>query len=96
MWLISQEKQISLARVRVFRWNPEKGVVDPAVFNGIGTIISLAGENIGNGRWTGKRKEAILKQPYRRHQADAQAIIENSIDIKTFINCIRHRVLRIC
>jgi len=79
-------KANQFGRVRVFRWNPEKGVIDPDVFNGIGTIISLAGENIGNGRWTRKRKEAILNSRTEGIRLMHRTIIENSIDIKTFIS----------
>jgi uncharacterized protein (TIGR01777 family) len=73
-------------RVRVFRWNPEKGVLDPAVFNGIGTIINLAGANIGDGRWTRGRKEEILNSRTKGISLLHRTIVENSIDIKAFIS----------
>jgi len=79
-------KANQFGRVRVFRWNPEKGVVEPAVFNGIGTIISLAGENIGNGRWTRKRKEEILNSRTEGIRLLHRTILENSIDIKAFVS----------
>ena len=55
--------QINSGKVRVFRWDPEKEIVDPAVFEGVDYIVHLAGANIGEKRWTKKRKEEIVKQP---------------------------------
>jgi uncharacterized protein (TIGR01777 family) len=39
-------------------WDPSSGRLDPSVFQGIGAVIHLAGENL-NGRWTTERKERI-------------------------------------
>ena len=50
-------------KVRVFRWDPEKKIIDPLIFEGIDYIIHLAGANIGEKRWTKKRKEEIIKKP---------------------------------
>lgn len=40
-------------------WNPGEGVLDPSVFEGIDTVVHLAGENIGEGRWTEAKKRRI-------------------------------------
>ena len=48
---------------KVFMWNPEKRIIDPYSFEGIDFIIHLAGANIGEKRWTKKRKEEIMKEP---------------------------------
>lgn len=40
------------------RWNPN--AVDPAPFEAAGAVVHLGGENIAGGRWTPKRKKAIL------------------------------------
>jgi len=47
-------------RVRVFRWNPEKQIVDPVIFNGVDYLVHLAGANIGEKRWTAERKKEIV------------------------------------
>ena len=41
-------------------WNPEKGELDPLLFEGIDAVIHLGGVGIGDKRWTKKRKEAIV------------------------------------
>ena len=43
------------------RWDPEAGVIDLAGLEGVDAIIHLAGENVGEGRWTDARKARILQ-----------------------------------
>jgi uncharacterized protein (TIGR01777 family) len=40
-------------------WDPEQGVLDPAVFKGIDAVINLCGENIAAKRWSESRKAAL-------------------------------------
>ncbi|OQX14691.1 MAG: TIGR01777 family protein [Desulfobacteraceae bacterium IS3] len=42
-------------------WNPDSGCLNPDDLTGIDTIIHLAGENIGQGRWTPQKKRRIIK-----------------------------------
>lgn len=42
------------------RWDPSGAGLDPAALRGVDAVIHLAGENIGEGRWTEARKRAIL------------------------------------
>ena len=46
-------------KVKVFRWDPERKIIDPGIFEGIDYIIHLLGPNIGEKHWTKKRKEEI-------------------------------------
>lgn len=41
-------------------WNPAHGDVDPSVLEGFDAVVHLAGENLGAGRWSARKKEAIL------------------------------------
>lgn len=43
----------------VLRWDPVKREVDAAGLEGFDSVIHLAGENVGSGRWTAARKAAI-------------------------------------
>ncbi|MGE5418907.1 MAG: NAD-dependent epimerase/dehydratase family protein, partial [Chloroflexota bacterium] len=45
--------------VKVFRWDPSAGVLDPKAVEGVDAIIHLAGANIGEKRWSARRKEEI-------------------------------------
>lgn len=41
-------------------WNPEGGILDPAMVDGFDAVIHLAGENIASGRWTVEKKRRIF------------------------------------
>jgi uncharacterized protein (TIGR01777 family) len=49
-----------IPNTRVFLWNVDNQTIDTGCFEGVSTIIHLAGENIAGGRWTDKRKQQIL------------------------------------
>ncbi len=40
-------------------WNPDEGVLDPQVFDGIDGVIHLGGVNIAERRWSEKQKQRI-------------------------------------
>lgn len=40
-------------------WSPAAGHLDAAALEGVDAVVNLAGENIGAGRWTGARRQAI-------------------------------------
>jgi len=44
---------------RAARWAPEVGVLDPGKLEGLDAVVHLAGESIGDGRWTTAKKSRI-------------------------------------
>ncbi|GFN24288.1 TIGR01777 family oxidoreductase [Thermanaeromonas sp. C210] len=46
--------------IEVIQWQPGQERIPLKALDGVGAVINLAGENIGAGRWTAPRKEAIL------------------------------------
>jgi hypothetical protein len=42
-------------------WDPEQKKIDPSVFDGADAVIHLAGEHIGEGRWTDEKKRRIIE-----------------------------------
>jgi len=79
-------KQDQFGRVRVFRWDPGKQIVNPEAFKGIDFIIHLAGANIGEKRWTKKRKEEIRKSRVDAAHLMYRVIEDNRIPLKAFIS----------
>lgn len=79
-------KTNQFGKVRVFRWDPEKGILDPLVFEGVDYIVNLAGANIGEKRWTGVRKREIESSRIDSAKLLFRVIKENKIPIKGFIS----------
>jgi hypothetical protein len=73
-------------KVRVFRWDPDKGILDPTVFEGVDCVIHLAGANIGEKRWTRKRKEEILTSRVNSARVLYKVISEKKICLKAYIS----------
>ena len=44
---------------RIVAWNPADGPPPPEAFEGIDTVFHLAGESVGEGRWTAAQKARI-------------------------------------
>jgi hypothetical protein len=72
--------------VNVFKWDPEKKIIDPSAFNGINYIIHLAGTNIGEKRWTKSRKKEIVSSRVDSSLFLFENIKESRVEIKAFIS----------
>ena len=46
--------------VKTFVWHPERSFIDEKAFEGIDTIVNLAGAGIADKRWNARRKAEIL------------------------------------
>ena len=79
-------KQDQFGRVRVHRWDPEKGILDPAIVDGVDYIILRTGANIGEKRWTRTRKEVIVKSRVDSALLLHKIVTENKIPVKAFIS----------
>lgn len=53
---------------------------------GASAVINLAGENIGEGRWTARRKELIVESRVRSTAALVQAMRSNPAQQRTFVS----------
>lgn len=73
------------AKVRVFNWDPEKKTIDSGAFEGVDYLIHLAGANIGEKRWTRKRKKEIVNSRVASAEFLHEIISVNKITLKAFI-----------
>jgi uncharacterized protein (TIGR01777 family) len=76
----------SFGKVRVSVWDPEQNIIDPQIFEGVDFLIHLAGANLGEKRWTRKRKEEILTSRVDSSRLLHKVIIDNKIRLKAFIS----------
>jgi len=73
-------------KVKVFIWDLEKKLIDREVFEGTDFIIHLAGANIGEKRWTVKRKEEIMGSRVDSTRLLYNSFINSGITLKAFIS----------
>lgn len=80
--ILSRTKK-NVGRVEVFQWNIDQETIDPSALKDVDHIIHLAGENVGDGRWTTKRKKEIFDSRIK-----SQKLILDSIKnpLKTYIS----------
>jgi len=57
--LVSRLVRSSSQKPHEIFWNPLKGIMDAKALEGFDGVIHLAGENVGQGRWTPSKKEKI-------------------------------------
>ncbi len=72
--------------VRVYSWDPEKGLIDREALMNTDCIIHLAGANIGERRWTTGRRKEIIDSRIAAGELLSDTIRRNNFGIKTFIS----------
>src|SRR5207245_4007967 len=55
-------------------WDPEAGLIDAPALEGIDAVVHLAGEGIGERRWTAEQKRRIRESRTRGTAALAAAV----------------------
>lgn len=72
--------------VKVFLWNIDNQTIDNEAFNGIDTIIHLAGAGIADERWTKARKQLIIDSRVLSTRLLYRSIEKTKAPIKTIIS----------
>lgn len=57
-WLV---RSPTAGEIPTYKWSPDQSFIDESAFRDNEVLIHLAGENVGKGRWTEKRKKQILE-----------------------------------
>lgn len=79
-------KANQFGKVRVFRWDPEKGILDPIALEGVDYIIHLAGANVGEKRWSKSRKDEIVRSRVESSELLYDVVKKNDIQLKAYIS----------
>ena len=72
--------------VEVIGWENSEAVFPATALQGVECIVNLAGESIGDGRWTKAKKERILGSRIKTTQAIVEAIKNQGVNPKVFIS----------
>jgi uncharacterized protein (TIGR01777 family) len=73
-------------KVRVHKWDPAKKILDPIILQSVDYIIHLAGANLGESRWTEKRKREIISSRVDSAILLYNTVSQNGIKLKGFIS----------
>lgn len=84
--VLSRKSMEPKANLSYYYWNIIEGKIDLEAFNNVDTIINLTGANIGEKRWTAKRKKELFDSRIKSIQLLNQYVVENNIEIKHFIS----------
>lgn len=74
------------ARYKIFFWDPDKNIIDEEAVAEADYIIHLAGENLGEKRWTAERKQQIIDSRVKSGELLFTKTIETGKKVKTFIS----------
>ncbi|TDO19641.1 TIGR01777 family oxidoreductase [Pedobacter duraquae] len=83
--ILSRHQQ-KISGVNVFLWDVQKAAIDESAFQGVTTIIHLAGENIADGKWTEKRKKEIINSRVESTALLYQTLGKIKHDVSSFIS----------
>lgn len=83
--LLSRKANLS-SSIPTYAWDYKKGFVDVRALDGIDSIIHLAGENIGEKRWTTRQKKVLLESRVVSAEVLFLKLKDQGIKLKTFIS----------
>jgi len=83
VWHLSRSKK---GKHKTFVWNVDQGIVEDEAFEGVTTIIHLAGANVGEKRWTAKRKKEITDSRVQSTQLLIHKLRTLKHKVKNFIS----------
>ena len=68
------------------RWNPSGSSLDPILVSGFDAVVHLAGENIGDGRWTSGKKARIRGSRVRGTRLLSETLAQTDSPPEVFIS----------
>jgi len=82
----SVKNDIKDKRINAFQWDVENGLIDERAFEGVSTIIHLAGAGVAEKRWTDSRKKEIIDSRVKSAALLHRFLKKGNHDVKTFIS----------
>jgi uncharacterized protein (TIGR01777 family) len=83
---LGRSKQPASTGTPSFKWNIESAEIDPEAFEGVSTIIHLAGAGIADKKWSAERKKEIIDSRVKSGRLIFDFLRKNLHSIKTFIS----------
>lgn len=71
--------------IQTYLWNLDKNTIDKEVLNSVDYIIHLAGVNVGEKRWTSKRKKLILDSRIKSGELMLNNLDQQNNQLKAYI-----------
>jgi uncharacterized protein (TIGR01777 family) len=84
--VLSRSPQKSTEQVAYFTWDVKNKHLDPNCFEGVTSIIHLAGENVASGRWSSSKKQRILKSRTQAADLFYEGLSKNAHCVSTFVS----------
>jgi len=72
--------------IKTFKWNIDQQFIQPEAFEGVETIIHLAGADVAEKRWTARRKQLIEDSRVKSAQLLFDKAKEYNVDLKCFVS----------
>lgn len=83
---VERQEASAKQNIRYFYWNPRQKEIDLNAFEQVETLINLSGANIGEKRWTQKRKTEIFDSRVQTTRFLFEVIRSNSFPVYTVVS----------
>ncbi|WP_273216352.1 TIGR01777 family oxidoreductase [Runella zeae] len=79
-------REVEISDVKVYKWNLDKGWIDPKALAEADYLVHLAGEGIADGRWTNHRKQTIINSRTKTIELIARELQGRPYKLKAFVS----------
>jgi uncharacterized protein (TIGR01777 family) len=80
------EKELAEFQVKAYSWDPRGGPPPEGAFDGVDTVIHLAGEPVAEGRWTAAKKERLRESRVAGTRNLVQGMVKLAVKPKVLIS----------
>ena len=72
--------------IKLYEWNPAKGIINPSAFHNVQHVIHLAGAGIADHRWTDAYKREIYDSRIQSTQLLVDTFAKQNLQIDSFVS----------